>query len=271
MTDLYTVFGNPIAHSKSPEIHTDFAAQLGEDMIYTKREAPLEGFAEAIGVFRAEGGLGCNVTLPFKIDAHDLATDLSDAVRVSGAANTLKFDGDAIYADNTDGIGLVTDIEANLGHALRDKRILILGAGGAVRGVALPFLQANPAALCIINRTKARAEAIRDDLAPYGTIEVIDESYTDGFDIVINGTSSSLDGAMPTCPANAFDGCQLAYDMIYGKGKTPFLKGAEAAGVSHLADGVGMLVEQAARSFAIWRNKTPDTSRMIERLTVPLT
>ena len=271
MTDLYAVFGNPVAQSKSPMIHARFAAETGQDMAYDKIEAPLGGFGQALGAFVAAGGKGCNVTAPFKLDAYALATNMTEAARMAGSTNTLRFDGDRIEAHNTDGVGLLRDIEENLGHPLRGKRVLMLGAGGAVRGVALPFLQAGPAEFALLNRSPEKAGAIRDMMRDHGKITLCDRAASGRYDIVLNGTSSSLTGTCPALPDGVFDGCALAYDLSYGKGLTPFLKAAQNAGVPHLADGVGMLIEQAAEAFAWWRGRVPATAELIREMTVPLT
>ncbi len=271
MTDRYAVFGNPVVQSKSPMIHARFAAETGQDIEYGKIEAPVGGFAAALHAFAAEGGKGCNITAPFKLDAYALATKITEAARLAGSTNTLRFDGTEIEAHNTDGVGLLRDIEVNLGHPLRGKRVLMLGAGGAVRGAALPLLQAGPAEFALLNRSPEKAEAIRDMLADYGQITLCDPKQTEGFDIVLNGTSSSLTETCPALPSGVFDGCALAYDLSYGKGLTPFLKAAQAAGVPKLADGVGMLVEQAAEAFTWWRGITPATAGLIQEMTIPLT
>ncbi|WP_425100872.1 shikimate dehydrogenase [Tropicibacter sp. S64] len=270
MTDHYAVFGNPVAQSKSPMIHGRFAALSGQDMAYDKIEAPLGGFADAVQRFRDAGGKGCNVTAPFKIDAFAIAGTATDDARLAGSANTLRFSDGAIEAHNSDGIGLTRDIQDNLHTPLAGKRILMLGAGGAVRGVLLPFLQAQPDELSLLNRTPDKAAALAEMMADYGMVTLCDPVECGGFDIVINGTSSSLTGSCPALPRGVFDGCALAYDLTYGKGLTPFLAAARDAGVPHVADGVGMLVEQAAESFRWWRGITPATGDLIADMTVPL-
>jgi shikimate dehydrogenase len=276
MTDRYAVIGNPIAHSKSPLIHNGFAQEAAQDMDYTKIEGPLGGFAAAVDAFRATGGRGLNVTVPFKLDACAYATDLSDRARAAGAANALKFDGDRCWAENFDGVGLVRDITHNLGQPLQGKRVLLLGAGGATRGAVLPILAQNPARLFVANRTVEKAVSMVNEfcknsahahvLAGGGYADLGQGSY----DVVINATSASLTADLPPLPASAFEPSGLAYDMVYGKGLTPFLKLAQQSGVAQLADGVGMLVEQAAEAFEWWRGVRPDTRSMITRLTVPL-
>jgi shikimate dehydrogenase len=272
MTDRYALFGNPIRHSKSPQIHGGFARATAQDLAYELIEAPLDGFAAAVAAFRASAGRGANVTMPFKLEAFALATDLSERARLAGAVNAMKFEGDRILADNFDGVGLVNDIQRNLGFALAGRRVLLLGAGGAARGAVLPLLEQRPALLVIANRTVAKAKALGEQFAPFGAIET--GGYPDlgdhAFDIVVNATSASLRGELPPVTRAAFaQGC-LAYELAYGKGLTPFLVVARDAGTQHLADGVGMLVEQAAEAFAWWRGVRPATRGMIESLTIPL-
>ena len=278
MPDRYAVIGHPIAHSKSPLIHGLFAQAKGQDMTYEAIDggAAEGGFARALAAFRAAGGQGMNVTLPFKLQALAAATQASDDARLAGAANALRFDGDRIEARNFDGIGLVRDIEVNLGLPLKGQRVLLLGAGGATRGVLLPLARAGAARIAIANRTADKARALARELAPHLDGVAIDGggldalAAGDAFDVVINATSASLSGQAPAVPATAFAPGALAYDMVYGKGLTPFLAQAQAAGCAHVADGVGMLIEQAAESFAWWRGVRPDTRAVRARLTVPL-
>ena len=274
--DRYAVIGNPIGHSKSPQIHAAFAQATEQHMVYTAIEGPLGGFAEAVDRFRAEGGKGMNVTVPFKLDACAYATDLSDSARAAGAANALKFEGDRCWAENFDGIGLVRDITHNLGHAVRGQRVLLLGAGGASRGAILPLLAQQPASLWVVNRTVDKATALVAQFQNAGlagdTLQGggFDDLGGERFDIVINATSASLGAQALPLPTKALHPEGLAYDMVYGKGLTPFLRLAREAGVQHLADGVGMLVEQAAEAFAWWRGVRPDTAAVIQQITVPL-
>ena len=273
MTDRYAVIGHPISHSKSPQIHTAFAQATGQDIAYTAIEAPLDGFAATVRAFREQGGRGVNVTLPFKLQACELATDPSEAARLAGAANCLRFEaGDRIRAENFDGIGLVNDVQRNLGHALRDRRVLLLGAGGATRGALLPIAQQGPAVLAVANRTADKAHALRTDFAAHAALQTggYAELAGESFDVIINATSTGLGGESLPLPAGLFAPGALAYDMVYGKGLTPFLRQAREAGVTALADGVGMLVEQAAEAFAWWRGVRPDTRAVIARLSVPL-
>ncbi len=269
MTDRYAVVGNPIAHSKSPLIHAEFARQTGQNMAYAALLAPLDGFAATVGTFRTEGGKGLNVTVPFKQEAWRLATRLTDRARMAEAANTLKFEPDgAILADNTDGAGLVRDIGENLGAGIEGRRVLLLGAGGAARGVLLPLLLREPAQLAIANRTPEKAVALERHFAAHGPVEGGDYARLAGrqFDIVINATSSSLSDALPPLPPGVFAPGALAYDMMYGKGLTPFLQFARGNGAARLADGLGMLVEQAAESFFLWRGVRPQTRPVIDML-----
>jgi len=272
MTDRYALFGNPAKHSKSPRIHSAYARETGQDLTYGIIEAPLDGFADAVASFRASGGRGGNVTMPFKLEAFALATDRSERALRAGAVNSLKFEGDRIVAENFDGVGLVNDIERNLGRTLAGKRVLLLGAGGAVRGALLPFLEQKPALLVIANRTVEKAKGLGREFAGLGPLET--GGYGDlgnrAFDIVVNGTSTSMRGEQPPITRAAFaPGC-LAYDVVYGKGLNPFLRLARDAGAGKLADGVGMLVEQAAEAFLWWRGVRPTTRAVIDELKVPL-
>lgn len=272
MTDRYAVLGHPIGHSKSPWIHTEFARSTGQDLAYTAIETPLDGFSETVLGFRASGGRGLNVSLPFKLQAFEIATEPSERARLAGAANCLKFEGERILADNFDGVGLVNDLQRNLGVPLKGKRVLLLGAGGATRGALLPIAQQGPAALAVANRTADKAHALRADFAAHATLQ--SGGYADlageRFDVVINATSAGLSGEALPLPGGLFAPGALAYDMVYGKGLTPFLRQAREAGVHALADGVGMLVEQAAEAFAWWRGVRPGTREVIARLSVPL-
>lgn len=272
MSDLYCVFGNPVGHSRSPAIHTAFAAACGQDLRYETRLAPLDGFAAAVADFVAAGGRGANVTVPFKEEACRLASRLSDRAARAGAVNTLAFAAGEILGDNTDGAGLVRDITANLGVAFAGKRVLLLGAGGAARGVIAPILAEQPASLSIANRTASKAEALAADFAAdfSGSAAVIGGDFASlaghRFDIVINATSASLAGAALPLPAGLFAPGSLAYDMMYGKGDTPFLGLARGEGAGLLADGLGMLVEQAAEAFMVWRGVRPATATILADL-----
>jgi len=275
MTDRYAVIGNPIEQSKSPLIHTAFAQVTGQDIDYTRVLGPLGGFAQTVDAFRAEGGKGMNVTAPFKLDAFAYATDLAPSAQMAGAVNAMKFEGDKVYAENFDGVGLVRDVVHNLGCPLNGKRVLILGAGGATRGALLPLLAEQPAEVVIANRTvaKARELAALAQQHQSGAVPVHGVGYEDvqgAFDVVLNATSASLIAQLPPLSVTAFSSGCLAYDLTYGKGLTPFLRLAQEAGVTHLVDGVGMLVEQAAEAFAWWRGVRPETAAVIAQITVPL-
>ena len=272
MTDRYAVIGNPIQQSKSPLIHSTFAQATGQDIEYTAIEGPLGGFAGAVDAFRAAGGRGMNITAPFKLDAFTYATERSERAQLAGAVNAMKFDGARVLAENFDGVGLVRDVTHNLTSPLKGKRVLLLGAGGAARGALLPFLEQAPAELVIANRSPEKARELAQIGARQGNVRGC--AYADlagqTFDIVFNATSASLRAELPPVPASVFSNCGLAYELAYGKGLTPFLRLAENAGVRHLADGVGMLAEQAAEAFEWWRGVRPDTRAVIEMLTVPL-
>ena len=280
--DRYAVFGNPIVHSRSPAIHAQFALQTGQHLTYEKLLAPLDGFAAAMYDFIAAGGCGANVTVPFKLDAHAMATRLTPRAAAAGAVNTLHFSDGQIIGDNTDGIGLVTDLQVNAGIDLRGKRVLLLGAGGAAQGVVLPLLATRPAQLVIANRTaaKAVATAARFNSAPglacppasaggvllqACALEALDTP----FDIVINATAASLSDAVPMVPSCVFRHTTLAYDMMYGSQPTAFMRLAASHGAAG-RDGLGMLVEQAAEAFMVWRGVRPQTATVLAALRAAL-
>jgi shikimate dehydrogenase len=261
--DRYAVVGNPIGHSKSPRIHALFAAQTGQNMTYEALLAPLDGFAATVCNFVAAGGRGMNVTVPFKEEAFRLATHLSERARAAGAVNTLSFAGSEILGDNTDGAGLVRDITGNMGRTIAGKRVLLLGAGGAARGVILPMLAEQPTALAIANRTVDTARGLATDF-PGTTGGGFEALAGQSFDLVINATSAGLEDTELPLPAGLFASGCLAYDMVYGK-TTPFLRQAAAAGAT-TTDGLGMLVEQAAEAFLVWRGLRPATQAILEEL-----
>jgi shikimate dehydrogenase len=270
MTDKYCVIGNPIAHSKSPDIHAAFAAATGQDMSYERCLAPLDGFSDTVRDLVAQGYRGANVTVPFKLEAAALATRLEERARLAGAVNTLRFEGGEIVGDNTDGPGLVADIVHNAGVPLAGKRILLLGAGGAARGVILPFLNEGPEAIVIANRTRATADALVEHFAGHvahpGQVRASGfDDIAGPFDVVVNATSASLSAAMPPVPATAFRPGALALDMMYGKEPSPFMQFAAAHGAT-MRDGLGMLVEQAAEAFFIWRGVRPETKALLARM-----
>ena len=268
MTDRYCVFGNPVAHSRSPAIHARFAAQCRQDLSYEAILAPLDGFVATVGDFIAGGGKGANVTLPFKEEAFVLCTRRSVRAERAGAVNTLAFTGSGIFGDNTDGAGLVRDIEVNLEVPLAGRRLLLLGAGGAARGVIAPLLERRPAGLFIANRTADKAEALARQFSDLAAVDAGNLAKTAGrtFDVVINATSASLSGATLPLPAGIFAPASLAYDMMYGKGETPFMALAREQGAGQLADGLGMLVEQAAEAFFVWRGVRPDSAPVLAEL-----
>ena len=273
MSDRYAVIGNPISQSKSPLIHGSFAKATKQDLEYGLIEGPLDGFADAVRAFQRSGGRGMNVTAPFKLQSFELADQKSERAQLAGAANALKFEPDGrILAENFDGIGLTRDIIQNQGVSMAGKRVLVLGAGGATRGLLLPFLAEQPAELVIANRDAAKAAALAQDLRAHGHIR--GGAYADigagRFDIVCNATSASLRAELPPVSPEVFAIDGLAYELAYGKGLTPFLRLAQNAGVKRLADGVGMLVEQAAEAFEWWRGVRPETRALIEQMTVPL-
>ena len=272
MTDRYAVIGNPIRHSKSPLIHGTFARDTRQDLEYGLIEAAPDGFVAAVDAFRAAGGRGMNVTTPFKVQAFELASERRPRAQLAGAANALKFDGTRVVADNFDGLGLVNDVQRNLDCALAGKHVLLLGAGGAVRGALLPLLAEQPAEVVICNRHVDKARALATEVAAAGRVAACgyDDLADRSFDVVFNATSASLVGEMPPITKAVFGDRTLAYDLVYGRGLTPFLKLAREAGASQVADGVGMLVEQAAEAFAWWRGVRPDTRDLIRTLTVPL-
>lgn len=263
--DRYAVFGNPVAHSKSPRIHALFAQQTGQVISYEAVLAPLDGFAAAVRGFIAAGAgpaRGANVTVPFKEEAFRLCSRRSARAEVAGAVNTLSFDGAQIVGDNTDGAGLVRDITGNLHFDIAGRRVLILGAGGAARGVILPLLEQQPAAIFIANRTATKAEHLATEFhVAGGSFESLAGR---AFDLVINATAAGLSAAPLPLPAGIFaPGC-LAYEMLYGR-ETHFMLQARAAGAT-VADGLGMLVEQAAEAFFVWRGVRPDTAPVLAEL-----
>ncbi|WP_322803341.1 shikimate dehydrogenase [Vibrio alfacsensis] len=265
--DRYAVFGNPIGHSKSPFIHTLFARQTNQSLVYTAESAPVDGFIDAAQVFFAEGGKGCNITMPFKEDAYQFASRLTERAQLAGAVNTLKkLDDGEIIGDNTDGAGLVQDL---LQHqvVLEGARILIIGAGGAARGVIKPLLDQKPTSLTITNRTFSKAQELAELFVSHGPIvakemESIDEEY----DVIINSTSASLSGELPAISSSIFAVNSTSYDMIYGKGVTSFNLWAKENGAAQAYDGLGMLVGQAAESFMLWRGLRPGAKQILREL-----
>ncbi len=267
--DRYAVMGNPVAHSKSPAIHKLFARQLGHHIEYTAIQVDVGGLAQAIDQLRALGGKGVNITVPFKTDAYWLADQRSDRAELAQAVNCIRVEKDGkLFGDNTDGAGLVHDIQYNLGTSLRDKQVLILGAGGAVRGVLDPVLRQHPANLTIANRTVVKARELVEEFSKHGKIEAcgFDELKGKHFDVVINGTAASLKGEVPPLPETIFKRGALAYDMMYGDKAKPFIDWSVLYGAERAVDGLGMLVEQAAESYLIWRGVRPETKPVIEAI-----
>ena len=269
MLDQYAVFGNPIKHSYSPIIHKEFASQTKQRLIYKRELVPIESFAASVDKFFREGGLGLNVTLPFKTEAHDYADIVTDRALLAGAANILsRMPNGDICGDNSDGIGLITDIKINLGWKIRSKRVLVLGAGGAVRGVLKPLLQENPRSVVIANRTVKKAEALVKAFQDQFEISVCgyDNLCSRSFDLIINGTSAGLLEKGLRLPDRILSTENIAcYDMKYGEMQSAFLDRAVTRGAD-IADGLGMLVEQAAESFFIWRGIRPQTEPVIKLL-----
>jgi shikimate dehydrogenase len=271
MTDKYAVIGNPVGHSQSPNIHAEFAKQTNQDITYEAVLAPLDEFATTVSRLIEEGYQGANVTVPFKFEAYALATQLKLPAKQAGAVNTLSFVENIVVGDNTDGLGLVRDIQQNLCKIIQDKRVLLLGAGGAAEGVLHPLLDAAPSMLFVANRSVGKAVAMINKvniLVQYNSINLIAGPFEDiqnhKFDIVINATSTGLTDSELPIPSQLFADGSLAYDMMYGR-ETPFMAQARAAG-AQVADGLGMLVEQAAEAFYLWRGVRPETKAVIDKM-----
>lgn len=269
MSDLYAVMGNPINHSKSPQIHTAFAEQTEQNLIYSAIQVPLDNFVQEVDQF-FKNGRGLNITVPFKEEAWQYAGTYSSRALRAGAVNTLiKQEDGSIHADNTDGVGMVRDIVENHGVSMAGKRILVLGAGGAVRGILEPVLEQKPAQLVIANRTVEKAEALGKDFQDIsGQCELSGCGYQDleempAFDLIINGTSASLAGDLPPLPDSIVNTATTCYDMMYGASMTVFNQWANNLQAANTLDGLGMLVEQAAESFSLWRGVRPDTQAVI--------
>ena len=268
MTARYAVFGNPIHHSLSPQIHAQFAHQTGQDISYESILAPLDDFAVSLMQFQRSGGAGANITVPFKEQAFALCTEHSARAQRAGAVNTVQFTDHSIWGDNTDGAGLVVDLTRNLGVALTGARILLVGAGGAARGVIGPLLEHAPAELVIVNRTPSRAHALAAhfaELAPQVLRAGDFNQIGADFDVIINATSASLVNDAPALSSRVFKRGTLAYDMMYSAALSPFLRQAQNEG-ARIANGLGMLVEQAAEAFFVWRGVRPDTQSVLARL-----
>lgn len=269
--DQYCVMGNPVEHSRSPWIHARFAELTGQALHYERRLVPLDGFVQALHGFAAAGGRGCNITVPFKLEAAQAATHRSERVQLAGAANTLTFIDGTIHADNTDGLGLVADIERNAGMRLAGCDVLLIGAGGAAAGALGPLLAAGPRSITVANRTVARAQALVQTHAPLALLQKIEllaqstKALEANFDIIINATASSLAGAEVPVPAGVLRPASLAYDMMYGPAAQGFLDWATQHG-ARARDGLGMLVEQAAEAFLVWRGVRPPGGQVLTEL-----
>lgn len=269
MTDRYAVFGNPVAHSKSPQIHARFAAMTDQDLTYTAEHIEDNEFELAVERFLQGEGKGLNITVPFKERAWALAQWRSERAELAGAVNTLyRLDDGRIAGDNTDGVGLVRDLQDNHGVVLQDAQVLVLGAGGAVRGVLQPLLAAGVASILIANRTRARAETLAELFASDGRVQAsgFEQVPAEAFDLIINGTSASLQGEVPPVPVATVSAHTACYDMMYGAQLTPFCLWAQQQSAGRVIDGLGMLVEQAAEAFAIWRGVRPRTKPVIKAL-----
>ena len=267
MTEKYAVIGNPIEHSKSPLIHAAFAKQTHQDISYEPVLAPLAGFTETAKSLIAQGYHGANVTVPFKFEAFSLCDELTDRAQAAGAVNTLTFNSGKIRGDNTDGAGLINDIQHNLQRTLQGAQVLLLGAGGAAQGVLLPLLNAQPANITIANRSLVKARNMQIKFAQETLSDSSFEALSAPFDVIINATSAGLSNAALPIPNIIFGKNCLAYDMMYGR-ETPFIAQAKAAG-AQVSDGLGMLVEQAAEAFYIWRGVRPLTAPVIAQLHNP--
>lgn len=266
--DKYVVIGNPIKHSKSPYIHTQFAQQTHQNLEYVALQAPIGGFSEFMDEFFSVQGKGANVTVPFKEDAFAYANILSERAKLAGAVNTLKKQADgSILGDNTDGEGLVQDLLRQKVQ-LKDQKILLLGAGGASRGVIYPLMQHSPKQIVIANRTKSKAQDLAQHFSQYGDILGCgyDELEDQTFDVIINATSASLSGSLLPIPASLFACSSCVYDMMYGGGQTVFNQWAKDNGAVKVIDGLGMLVGQAAESFYIWRDVRPSVDTLLQQL-----
>lgn len=263
MAGRYAVIGHPVAHSKSPWIHAEFARQTGQDLEYGRIEAPLDGFERTVDEFRAAGGRGANVTLPFKEQAFLYCRHaVSERASAVGVVNTLVFEGAALRGDNTDGVGLLRDLTVNIGFAIAGRRVLLMGAGGAAQGVLAQLVQAGPRRIVVANRSTGKARALAERYGASGG--GYEELRGEQFDLLINATSAGLTGEAPALSSGAFAPGALAYDMVYGR-DTPFLAMARAAGAA-AHEGSGMLVEQAAESFFVWRGLRPDTAPVLAAL-----
>jgi shikimate dehydrogenase len=262
--------GNPIGHSKSPQIHTLFAKQTGQELTYEAILVPLDGFVDAMNSFSIEGGKGLNITVPFKQEAWELATERSERAERAGAVNTLSIKDNHLIGDNTDGVGLVQDLTVNHQVSIKNKNILLLGAGGASRGVINPLMNQSPKNITIANRTVSKALELATLFDDLGVIHGcgFSELAGENFDIIINATAAGLDGKVPELPKGVINNSTACYDMMYSDEPTAFVRYAQQRGTEKTFDGLGMLVEQAAESFYIWRGVRPETLSVIEALRV---
>jgi len=266
--DQYGVFGYPVQHSLSPFIHAMFARETGQELTYRPYEVTAEQFPERVAEFFAQGGKGLNITLPHKIAAVEVAHELTARAAHAAAVNTLAAKGEVILGDNTDGAGLVRDLCDNLGLVITRRRVLILGAGGATRGILAPLLGLEPALVMVANRTPERAEALAAAFADLGTTQGVAFDFigAEPFDLIINATSASLSGEMPPVPDGALGPQTVCYDLAYGRSATAFVRWAKERGCARALQGLGMLVEQAAESFRLWRGVRPATARVMDAL-----
>ena len=268
-TDKYAVFGNPIKHSKSPQIHTAFARQTNQDIIYRKHKVEIGKFADAARSFFDNGGRGLNITVPFKLDAFEFADELSERAQRAGAVNTLaRMDDGSIFGENTDGAGLIRDICDNLDWEITGRRVLLLGAGGAVRGILEPLIRKEPRHLLIANRTVKKAQKLAADFSDLGDVRAcrFEALTSNQFDLVINGTAASMSGELPPLPSDILSDTGCCYDMVYSAEPTPFMRWGASNAAWAVSDGLGMLVEQAAESFYLWRGVYPKTQPVIDMI-----
>lgn len=272
-TDRYGVMGYPVSHSRSPVIHRLFAAQTNQDMQYELLQVAPDKLETAIKQFGRTGGKGLNITVPHKGEVAKLVDSMSDRASVAGAVNTVVFDNGRLYGDNTDGVGLIRDLTVNHGVKLKGANILILGAGGATRGIVSPLLEAQPGSIVIANRTYPKARSLADHFSTLGPVDACrfeDVRSVPVYDLIINATSAGLKGEIPPYPAEAIQPATFCYDLSYSASPTPFSRWAAAHGAAKSVMGWGMLIEQAAESFYVWRNVRPDTAPVLKQLTVTI-
>ena len=262
----YAVIGNPVSHSMSPLIHAQFSQEFGLEISYEKILSPIDRFQDTVKKFIDSDGQGFNITLPFKIQAHNLSKNLTPNARAAGAVNAIKIEGNTLIGENTDGSGLVNDFSNNLKLSFEGKEILIIGAGGATQGILKPILDCNPKKILLANRSKEKSLKLARNFLKYGKVcgFGLDQIKSKPVDIVINATSASIDGNIPNIPKGVVEGA-LCYDLMYGR-ETPFMKWANENSARKVSDGLGMLVEQAALSFSFWLGKNPQTKPVIESI-----